>query len=79
VAYVNCRDAHGPGDQKCLLRERQVEVSRVRVVQKLSYDEAVKKLEENGSKVRGVLCIVELYQYRGIGQQVIYVSVRLGF
>ena len=32
------------------VRERQVEVSRVRVVQKLSYAEAVKKVEEDGSR-----------------------------
>ena len=30
--------------------ERQVEVSRVTVVQKLSYAEAVKKVEEGGSR-----------------------------
>ena len=35
VVCVNCRDTHGAGDQKCP-RERQVEVSRVRVLQKLS-------------------------------------------
>ena len=32
--------------------QRQVEVSRVRVVQKLSYAEAVKKVEEDGSRMR---------------------------
>jgi hypothetical protein len=32
------------------VRERQVEVSRVRVVQKLSYAKAVKKVEEDGSR-----------------------------
>ena len=35
VVCVNCRGAHGAGDQKCPVRKRQVEVSRVRVVQKL--------------------------------------------
>ena len=49
VVCVNCRGAHGAGDQKCPVRERQVEVSRVRVVQKLSYAEAVKKVEEDGT------------------------------
>ena len=39
-------------DQKCSVRERQVEVSRVRVEQKLSYVEAVKKVEEDGSRGR---------------------------
>ena len=29
--------------------------------------------------LRGVVCVVDLYQYREIGQQVIYVSVRLDF
>ena len=42
----------GAGDQKCSLRERQVQVSRVRGVQKLSYAEAVKKVEEDGSSGR---------------------------
>ena len=51
---VNCRDAHGAVDQKCPVRERQVEVSRVRVVQKLSCAEAVKKVEEHGSRWRVV-------------------------
>ena len=32
---VHCRGAHGAGDQKCLVRERQVEVARVRIVQKV--------------------------------------------
>ena len=52
VVCVNCRGAHGAGDQKCLVQERQVEVSRVRVVQKLSYAEAVKIVEEDGSRGR---------------------------
>ena len=47
---VNCRGAHGAGDQKCPVRERQV--SRVRIVQKFSYAEAVKKVEEHGSRGR---------------------------
>uniref|UniRef100_A0A673WAX1 Uncharacterized protein n=1 Tax=Salmo trutta TaxID=8032 RepID=A0A673WAX1_SALTR len=34
------------------MRERQVEVSRVRVVQKLSYAEAVKKVEADGLRGR---------------------------
>ena len=45
---VNCRGAHGAGDQKCPVSERQVEVSRVRVVQKLSYAEAAKKVVDDG-------------------------------
>ena len=49
---VNCRVAHRAGDQKCPERERQVGVSRVRVVQKLSYAEAVKKVEEEGARGR---------------------------
>jgi hypothetical protein len=34
------------------VQERQVEVARVRVVQKVSYAETVKKVEEGGSRVR---------------------------
>ena len=34
------------------MRERQVEVSKVRVMQKLSYAEAMKKVEEDGSRGR---------------------------
>ena len=39
-------------NQKCPERERQVEVSRIRVVQKLSYAEVSKKVEEDGSRGR---------------------------
>ena len=47
------RGTHGAGDQRCLLRERQVEVARIRVVQKVPYAEAVKRVvEEDGSRVR---------------------------
>jgi hypothetical protein len=35
-----------------LVLERQVEVARVRVVQRMSYAEAVNKVEEDGSRVR---------------------------
>ena len=58
MVCVNCRCAHGAGDQKCPVRERQFEDSRVRVVQKWSYAEAVKKVEEDGSRggfLRGVV------------------------
>jgi hypothetical protein len=34
------------------VRKRQVEVARVRVVQKVSYAEAMKKVEGDGSRVR---------------------------
>jgi hypothetical protein len=50
VVCANFRGAHGAGYQKLPVRERPVEVSRVRVVQKLSYAEAVKKVEEYGSR-----------------------------
>jgi hypothetical protein len=43
-------------------------VARVRVVQKVLYAEAVKKVEEDGS---GSLWVVHLCQHRGIGQRVI--------
>jgi hypothetical protein len=49
------------------VREGQVEVSRVRVVQKLSYAEAVKKVEEDGSR-GGIL--------RGIGVSSISIPVQ---
>ena len=52
VVRVNCRGTYGAWDQKCPVRERQVEVSRVSVEQKLSYAEAVKKVEEDGSRGR---------------------------
>ena len=41
-----------PIDQKGLLRERKVEVTRIREVQRVSYAEAVKKVEEDGSRWR---------------------------
>ena len=53
VVCVNCRGSHGAGDQRCLVRERQVEDSRIRVVQKVSYDEAVRRVvDKDGSRVR---------------------------
>ena len=52
VECVNCRGAHGAGDQTCPVWGKQVEVSRVRVEQRLSYAEAVKKVEEDGLKGR---------------------------
>jgi hypothetical protein len=50
VVCVNCWGAQVAGDQKCPVRERQVVVSRVRVVQKFSCVELVKKVEEDGSR-----------------------------
>ena len=44
--------AHGDGDQKCLVRERQVKVARVRVVQKVLCAETMNKVEEDGSRMR---------------------------
>ena len=45
--------AHGAGDRRCPVREKQVDVARVRVVQKVSYAEAVKRVvEEDGYGVR---------------------------
>jgi hypothetical protein len=43
---VNCRGTHGAGDQRFPVRERQVEVARIRVVQKVLYAEAVKRVVE---------------------------------
>ena len=53
VMCINCRGAHGAGDQECPVRERQVEGSRDRVVQRLSYAEAVKKVEQDLVKGEG--------------------------
>jgi hypothetical protein len=50
VDGVNCRGAHVAGDWQCPVRERQV--ARVRVVQKVLYGEAVKKVEDDGSRGR---------------------------
>ena len=44
AVFVNSKGTHSVGDQKCLMREWQVEVDRIRVVQKVSYAEAVKRL-----------------------------------
>ena len=41
------------GDRRCPVRDRQVKVARVTVVQKVSYAEAVKRVvEEDGYRVR---------------------------
>jgi hypothetical protein len=48
---VNCGGAHVAGDQKCPVQERQVEVVRVSVEQKVQYAEAVKTVEDYGSRV----------------------------
>ena len=52
VVCVNCGGAHVAGDQKCPVRERRVEIAMVRVVEKVLYAEAVKKVEEAGLKGR---------------------------
>jgi hypothetical protein len=39
--------ANFAGDQKCPVRERPVEVARVRVEQNVSYAEAVKRVEDD--------------------------------
>lgn len=52
VECVNCKGAHVAGDSKCVVRERQVKVTRVRVVEKVLCAEAVKKVEEEGSRVK---------------------------
>ena len=50
---INGRGTHGAGDQMCPVRERQVEVTRITVVQKVLYAEAVKGVvEEDGSRVK---------------------------
>jgi hypothetical protein len=49
---VNFRGAHVAGDQKYPVQLKQVEIAKVRVVQRVSYPEAVKKVQEDGSRVR---------------------------
>ena len=49
VVCVSCGVAHGAGAQRCPVRERQVEVARVRLVQKVLYAEAVKRVVEEDS------------------------------
>jgi hypothetical protein len=77
---VNC--AHVAENWRCPVRERRVEVARVRVVQKMSYYEAVKKVEEGGSRVRDSERIP--VNSRSVPEQrdrpmsdILYVSVRL--
>lgn len=48
---VNCVSTHVAGDHKSLVQERQVEVARVRLEQKVLYAEAVKRVEDDGSRV----------------------------
>ena len=52
MVCANCSSGHGAGDQKCPVQERRVEVTRIRVVQRVSYADAVKDVEEDGSSVR---------------------------
>ena len=51
---MNCRGSHVAGDQKCPMREWQVEVARVGVVQKVSYAKVVKRVVEEDPG-RGIL------------------------
>jgi hypothetical protein len=46
VMCVSCGGDHEAGDRKCPVREWQIEVTRVRVVQKVLYAEAVKRVVE---------------------------------
>jgi hypothetical protein len=48
VLFVNCKGTHIAGDLKSPVRDKQFEVTRVRVVQKVLYAEAVKKVQERG-------------------------------
>ena len=50
---VNCGGTHDTEDQKFPVRERQTEVARIRVVQKVWYAETVKRVgEEDGYRAR---------------------------
>jgi hypothetical protein len=54
VVCVYFRGACRAGDQKCLVRERQVVLTRIRVEQRRLYAEAVKEVEEDeGGILRG--------------------------
>ena len=44
----HCGVGHVAGDQKGPVRVRQIEVSRVRAVLKMSYAEAVRKVDDGG-------------------------------
>jgi hypothetical protein len=81
VVCVNCRVDHVAGDQKCPVRERRVEIAMVRVVEKVLYALAVKKVVEAGSGVKDTkrLRVVEFCQYRVIGIRIKSASVRLAF
>lgn len=46
VCVLTLRGTHGAGDQRCPVRERQVEVARIRMVQKVEYAEAWKSVVE---------------------------------
>jgi hypothetical protein len=56
---VNCGGAHVAGDHNCPVRERQVGVVRVRVEQRGSYAETVKRVEDDGSMVSSRLRPIE--------------------
>jgi hypothetical protein len=48
-----CVLTNGAGHQKCLVREKQVDVAIIRVLQKVSYAEAVKEVVKgDGCRVR---------------------------
>ena len=47
VGCFNCGGGHVAGVQKCPVRVRQIEVSRVRGAQKVSHAEAVRKVEDD--------------------------------
>ena len=46
VIRVNCRGAYVAGDKRCPVRERQVEVARLRIAQNVLYAETLKKAED---------------------------------
>ena len=57
MVCVYFRGACRAGDQKCLVRERQVELTRIRVEQRRLYAEAVKKVEEDGGRDPERICV----------------------
>ena len=53
MVCFNCSGAHGAGDQTCPVRERPVQVTSVRLQQRVSYAEEIKNVEEDRSRVKG--------------------------
>jgi hypothetical protein len=70
----NSRGIHGAGDQRCLVRERQVEVARIRVMQ-VSYAEALKRVvEEDEPPLRKKIAVKVQYNGSIKSNQIVLVT-----